>query len=484
MKRTLPWRGLLAINVHWLGISTVTGSITPILMPYLIALFVPDDRKNTYLATVRVASLAVAMAIQPMAGLLSDRSTLPWGRRRPFVLMGTTFTILSLLVIGLSSHLGDSVASDGFAPLAYLVLFAGIVLWQASSNLGQGALQGLIPDLVPENERGRASGVKATMEVLAALPLVALGPLVDRDSLWPALGVLAALLSLTTLITVRFVHEDRPGEIPSVPADSTLGRMVLLALLFVGVTQAAVWLVRASSRFLAVQQAGTGAQVIVVGLTGLAGMAGSVFLGVYLGARIGIGRQATSRAPFIWWIINRLLFFAAAGSIQGFILYFLRDVHHIANVATTSTFLLAVVAAFLTLSAIAGGYLADRIGYRRLIFLSSLAAAAGTYLLVVAPGLPLLFVSGSILGIGAGVFWATNWALGTRLVPPTEAGRYLGIANLAGAGAGIVGAGIGGPMADFFNTFRPGLGYQVIFSLYGVLFLLSAAALSRVTRGD
>jgi MFS family permease len=75
---------------------------------------------------------------------------------------------------------------------------------------------------------------------------------------------------------------------------------------------------------------------------------------------------------------------------------------------------------------------------------------------------------------------ATNWALGTDLAPPEEAGRYLGISNLAGAGAGIVGAGIGGPMADFFNGLQPGLGYLVIFALYGALFLLSVAALSQV----
>jgi MFS-type transporter involved in bile tolerance (Atg22 family) len=75
---------------------------------------------------------------------------------------------------------------------------------------------------------------------------------------------------------------------------------------------------------------------------------------------------------------------------------------------------------------------------------------------------------------------ATNWALGTDLAPSQEAGRYLGISNLAGAGAGIVGTGIGGPMADFLNGLRPGIGYLVIFALYGVLFLLSIAALTRV----
>lgn len=75
---------------------------------------------------------------------------------------------------------------------------------------------------------------------------------------------------------------------------------------------------------------------------------------------------------------------------------------------------------------------------------------------------------------------ATNWALGTDLAPKKDAGRYLGISNLAGAGAGIVGTGIGGPMADFINNLKPGLGYIVIFAIYAGLFVLSSAVMHRI----
>ncbi len=493
-KQRLGWRVLIALNVHWLGISTITGTITPVLLPYLVALFAPAARKNSYLATVRVVSLGVAMAVQPMAGLLSDRSTLRWGRRRPFILLGTVLTVLSLLAIGLSSQIASPTADEDLALVAYLVLLTGIVLWQASSNLGQGALQGLIPDLVPENQRGQASGVKATMEVLAAVPVIAIGPLIDAGNVWLALGLVAGLLCLTTLVTLVGVREksreesreescEEPREAPaSRPIKNLIGRMVALALLFVVVTQAALWLVRTSGVLLAMREAPLASQVVTMGLAGLLGMTGAIFLGVYFGARIGIGPEATRQASFVWWIINRLLFFAAVGSIQGFLLYFLRDVHYLPDVATATTVLLGVVAAFLILSAVLGGYLADRVGHRRLVALSCLVAAAGTGVLLLAPSLDWILVSGCILGVGAGVFWSTNWALGTHLVPPSEAGRYLGIANLAGAGAGIVGAGIGGPMADFLNGLQSGLGYQVIFGLYGLLFLLSAASLTRVKR--
>ena len=70
-----------------------------------------------------------------------------------------------------------------------------------------------------------------------------------------------------------------------------------------------------------------------------------------------------------------------------------------------------------------------------------------------------------------------NWAMGTNLVPSKEAGRYLGISNLAGAGAGMIGSGIGGPVADYLNQSTPGLGYFVIFATYAVLFALSVVSL-------
>ncbi|HOS80219.1 MAG TPA: hypothetical protein PLQ85_12050, partial [Anaerolineae bacterium] len=52
-----------------------------------------------------------------------------------------------------------------------------------------------------------------------------------------------------------------------------------------------------------------------------------------------------------------------------------------------------------------------------------------------------------------------------------------------GAGAGAIGTYIGGPIADFFTVHTPqtpGLGYIVIFAIYGLLFLLSTAALAGV----
>jgi MFS family permease len=487
MKKAMHWYDHITINIYWLGLNVATGTITPVLLPYLVILFVPPEQKNSYLATVRVVGLAVAMMVQPMAGLLSDRSTARWGRRRPYILTGTVFDILFLAIVGASPLFVGSSLDGFFQPslgvtTAYVVLLVGIILLQVSSNVAHGALQGLIPDMAPQDQRGRASGVKAVMELLPSFLVIGIGPLVDAGEIWLTVGIIVGSLLLTMLITLFFVHEEPLKERPAGVLGRPLLRLVALTAIFVAATQGAVGLVRSAGTLLAERGAAVGLQVVVVGLAGLVGMAGSILLGVYFGAWVGIGREARRQTSFIWWVINRLLFLAAVGSIQGFAQYYLADVLHIPNAATMTTVLLGVVALFLIPSALGGGHLADRLGRKRLVAFSGLTAAAGTLLLLFATSVPLVIISGCIIGIGAGVFMATNWALGTDLAPPEEAGRYLGISNLAGAGAGIVGAGIGGPMADFFNALQSGLGYLVIFAIYGTLFLLSVITLTKVRK--
>ena len=486
MKRPLRWCEFLTVNAYWLGINTGSAVLTPVLLPFLVAIFMPAAQKNSYLATLRVIGLAVAMLVQPLAGLLSDRSTSRWGKRRPFVATGALFNIVFLCIIGASPvFLGSARAG---VSIAYLVLVLGLALFQASANVAQGALQGLIPDIVPENQRGRASGVKSVFELLPVFLVIAIGPLVEAGKIWPVIGITMATFAITATVTVLGVRETPLREKPAGSLLEPSLRLVALTAIFVGTTQVVIWLVKASGRWLREGGAGVTTQVALIGLAGLIGMAGAIFVGVYAGAWVGIGAEARQQKSFIWWVINRLLFLAAVGSIQGFAQYYLRDFLGIANAVSMTTVLLGVVALFLLPAALGGGYLADRVGRKPLVAAAGLIAAAGTGLLLLARGMPLVLVSGSIIGLATGLFMAVNWALGTDLAPRAQAGKYLGISNLAGAGAGIVGAGIGGPLADSFNALRPGLGYLVIFAIYGGLFLLSIAAVGQVhvmsgTRG-
>jgi MFS family permease len=481
MKRTLHWYDFITINIYALGMSMSSGILTPLLLPYLIVLFMPPAEKTTHLATVRWVGLAVAMFIQPLAGMLSDRSTLRWGRRRPFIVFGALFNIFSLAMIAFSFNFKDADGLIFGVPPAFVVLMGGVILLQFSSNIAQGAFQGLIPDLVPESQHGRAAGFKAVMELLPIFLVIFIGKMVDKGYVWPVVAIIMAGFLVTMSVTAIFVQEKPLIEKPVGSIREPALRLVGLTAIFVVITQASVWMVKASGTFLGEHGASVGLQVALVGIAGLAAMAGSIFFGVYLGAWVGIGAEAPRHKGFIWWVINRLLFLVAVGSIQGFASYYLKDVVRAENPASMTTNLLAAVAVFLIPAALAGGYLADRLGRRRLLAWAGFIAAGGTLLLLLSgPIYPLIIVSGAAIGLGTGLFYTTNWAIGTDLVPPESAGKYLGVSNLAGAGAGIVGAGVGGPMADFFNLLSPGLGYIVIFSLYGLLFLLSVAALRQI----
>jgi len=462
--RKLRWFDCITINIYWLGLNMVSGSLTPIILPYLVALFVGEEMKGTALGTLRSAGLAIAILVQPAAGLLSDRSKLRWGRRRPYIFIGTVLDLLFLTLMGLAG--------------SYWLLFASVLLLQFSSNVVQGPLQALIPDLVPEEQRGRASGVKALMELLPVIiTAFTTAKLVGAGRVWEAFLLIMGFLFVTMLITLFFVHEEPLTEEIKEPLSPRLVRIALLTIIFVVVTAVAGGLVGLVGRLFG----GMGMiQLVAVGLAGLAAMAGAIILGVWWSARVGIGEGARQYPSFTWWVVNRLLYLAAVGSIQSFALYFLQDVLLVPNAPVAVGNLMMVVGIFTLLAALPSGWLADRFGRKPLVVLAGVVGALGTFLLFLSHTMPMVTVSGIIIGLSAGVFMTTNWALGTDLVPPAEAGRYLGVSNLAGAGAGIVGAGIGGPMADFFNAYQRGLGYQVIFAIYGALFLLSVVTLLKV----
>jgi MFS family permease len=464
----MRWYDYITYNVYWLGLNMATGSLTPIILPVLVAEFVGDAVKGTYLGVLRSAGLIVAIVVQPAAGLLSDRSRLPWGRRRPFIFVGTVLDLIFLAAIGLSGN--------------YWLLFAAVLLLQFSSNVAHGALQAIIPDLVPEDQRGRASGVKAMMELLPII-LVALttGPLVGAGKVGMAILLVMGSLLVTMLIEVLAVREKAPMDQVAAPLGPALLRIVRLTIIFAVVTTLFGGLVGLTGRLLAGRQT---LQLAAVGLSGLMAMAGAIFLGVWWSARVGIGEGAQQNPSFTWWVVNRLLYLAGVGSIQSFALYFLQDVVGVPNPPAATSSLMMMVGICTVLSALPSGWLSDKFGRKTLLFLAGVVAAAGTFLLFAAQNMTIVTASGLIIGLSAGIFLTVNWALGTDLVPPAQAGLYLGVSNLAGAGAGIVGAGIGGPMADFFNTYQRGLGYMVIFGIYGALFLLSSLTLLKVQTGE
>jgi len=225
---------------------------------------------------------------------------------------------------------------------------------------------------------------------------------------------------------------------------------------------------------------------LLMGAAGLLAMAVASVLGVWVSVRLCVGAANQREHPaFTWWVVNRLAFLVPAFSLSGFALYFLQGRLKLTAEAATgpAAQMMMFVGVFVLLAALPSGWLSDRFGRKPMVALSGVLGGVGTLILLLAPNLALIYVGACIIGLGTGIFYTVNWALGTSLVPDKEAGRYLGISNLAGAGAGAIGTYIGGPIADFFTVHMPqtpGLGYIVIFAIYGLLFLLSTVALAGV----
>ena len=472
MKR-LRWYDYLTINLFWLGLNIRNTALGSIFMPYLVGIFAPEAIKNTALGAIRSAGLVIAMLVQPAAGLLSDRSTSRFGRRRPYILIGALFDCLFLAAIALSWN--------------YWALLIAVLLIQFSSNISHGPLQGLIPDLVPEDQRGRASAFKAIMELL---PLILVGltiaKIVGAGHLNAAIFVTGASLLVVTLITVIFVKETPLQEKPATPFWPPMVRVLgMLGGIAIGAVAGLLGgsLVGGLTGLITLIFTEKATALSVgVGVGGAVAMIVAVVTGVWAGALGTLGKEARQNSSFVWWIVNRLMFLAAATSIQGSIFYFVMYAFNLSDEAASSMTgsLTSIIGIFIVLSALASGWISDRIGRTRLVAMSGIVAAAGNVLLLVTiwvPNLTIIYIAGTIIGLATGLFMTANWALGTDLVPAGEAGRYLGISNLAGAGAGIIGAGIGGLVADYINHYYMGLGYFAVFAAYAVLFALSSVTL-------
>lgn len=484
MEKSLKWYNLVFLNIYWLGID-ITTNILPVLLPALVLMFMPENQKSTALANIRVIGLVVAMLIQPIAGMFSDRNTSRWGRRRPYILASALLSIACLFLIGMSPMFLKSSADNFFLPTfgfttAYAVLLLGIILMQFSSNIGQGATQGLIPDLVPTRQRGMAAGFKSLMEILPMALVFFVGKFIDNGQIWLVVGIMMAGFLSTALVTLFTVHEIPISEKPASGLGKDTLRLFALTAIFFVTTRIAIWAISSAANLLASYQLSPAVYIIVIGIIGLICMAGSVFIGVFLGASVGIGKEWSNQKSFIWWIVNRLLILAAITGVRDFAQYYLRDVLKVANPASANTKLLLAIAAFLVPATLVGGKLGDRFGRKLMLLVSAIMSAAGTVVLLTSSTMPMVYLSGAIIGLGYGFFMACSWALGTELAPAKESGKYLGISNLAGAGAGIVGTGIGGPMADSFNAITPGLGYLVIYGIYAGLILISIVVLIMV----
>ncbi len=129
-------------------------------------------------------------------GTISDYTISRWGRRKPYIFIGSSLDILFLLGIATSN--------------VVIVIAAFMALLQFSANFAQGPFQGYVPDLVPEPQVGLASALVGLFQVLGNAAGFAIGALaVATGNFWLGTMALGALEFATMLSVVVRVREGR-----------------------------------------------------------------------------------------------------------------------------------------------------------------------------------------------------------------------------------------------------------------------------------
>jgi Na+/melibiose symporter-like transporter len=318
-------------------------------------------------------------------------------------------------------------ATSGSVP----ALMGSLLLLQWSANLAQGPYQGYIPDLVPGAQVGAASGLAAfirLMGVIGGTALVSIGARTgDYAGPLVAAGAIQLALAAITVVVVREPHT--PGE--------------------------------------------GGGRRAPLGRRAVRDAIGQAF-----------GRDMLREGSFVAMTMTRLLFFMGPAVFVGFSLYYVRDALGQSGAALQDWLTVGTVTVGLgtLVGTLPGARLSDRLGRKAVIRGAGSLAALGLVLTALAPSPPLAIPGILLLGLGSGAYVAVDWALMTEVIPSAQAGRYMGLANIANSISTPLAVLLGGLVLDAVTRAGAQDLAPRVATLLGVLYIVAALVTLRGVR--
>ncbi|MFE8013930.1 MFS transporter [Streptomyces antibioticus] len=354
-------RFVILYVIAYLGLYLAV--MTPLLVSLAIRLEdVDPDGKTRSLGLVVGVGTLVSIVAGVVIGVLSDSTTARLGRRKPWIIAGIPVLLAGAVVTGVASSVG--------------VVLAGFVIGQLGLGSIMTAMQAILPDQVPERQRGKVAGLLGFTAQIAGVagyqlaePLRGSGLLLF---LVPAAAACLALLPVVLFLpdpAVRVARHDRRG----------------LA---------------------------------------------AVFRGLAFSPR---------RHPDLGWTwAGRFLIQLSLMFLSTYQLYFLTD--HLGYKLSEVTGLLALSGGIGLLMTSAGavvsGVLSDRLRRRKpFIYAAAAAFAVGFGIVATAPSFPQVMIGSEVILLGAGVFGAVDIALVTDVIPnrETEGAKYMSVFGIAAA---------------------------------------------------
>lgn len=353
---------IAAYTLAQVGAFVSFQPLLQVLLP-LKAESIDAASKAVVLSQVAFYGAIAASIANLLAGAISDRTTSRFGRRRPWMVVGALGASLAYLAI-----------MHAKTPLA---LIGGVILFQLTFNLCFSALVAVMPDRVPDNQKGSvAAFLSLGNPIGTAVGAVVIGGLLVVE--WQRYAAISAAL-LLGLAPFVIRLRDPPLSKRDVPP------FHLMAFI------RGLW----------------------------------------------VSPRKHPDFAFAW--AGRFMVLVALSLVQSYMLYFLEDVvdypslfpghrseEGLAILATIST-------VFNVACAMLGGVLSDRLKRRKLFaFGAALTIASSMIVFSLSPAWPVLVGAYIVYGCGAGCFSAVDIALVTQVLPSQrDAGKDLGVINLA-----------------------------------------------------
>ena len=398
----------LALSSFWFGNFFLWQPLTTVVLQGQIDALVPRGSQGTALGLTLGLGGILAMSVPPAVGAYSDRLTSRWGRRRPIMVVGSLVTMAGLAVM----------ASAG----SYTVLVVGYLIVQGFFNAAGAAYAGLVPDVVPAQEFGRASGFLATMVQLGSgfgLGATTATAGMDLRLIYSIMGVVVLITLVPTLWVAAGEGTTPIPRKPRLPA------------------------LKAIREFL----------------------------------------RPLAGGDFAWVIFTRFMISAGITSVAYFLFNFFRDVVQVSNPGQfTPTWFLVVLVVAVPFG-LAAGQLSDRFGRKIFVYLSGgFQAAVALFFVVFFPtNVGLVYAVGAVYGIGYGCYYAVDWALACDTLPDrTAVAKDMGLFHVALTLPQTYIPFLAGITLDHFNRQSANSGYRVIFSAAVVFLFLGTVFVSRI----
>jgi solute carrier family 45 protein 1/2/4 len=135
--------------------------------PYLLELGLTKSK----ISLVWVAGPLSGLIMQPIVGVLADRSTSPWGRRRPFMFFGTILVSMFLLLLGWTKEVVRYFVKDEESAKGKTIVVAVLAIYgiDFAINAVQGSCRGLVVDTLPISKQQQGSSWASRMVAVGSL---------------------------------------------------------------------------------------------------------------------------------------------------------------------------------------------------------------------------------------------------------------------------------------------------------------------------